>query len=201
MLRTRPSKFALPIKADKVPVGPDWIHEIKYDGYRMMLIRKADSVRLVTKGGINWTDRFPLIVETARKLRTQHFVLDGETVVLRDDGVPDFAALHSGWHDKTAQFYAFDMLEGDGEDYRKLPLADRKANLARLLATSGAGIFLAQFEQGEIGPALFEQACKMGLEGLVSKHRARSYRAGNCKHWIKVKNRAHPAFARVKDQF
>jgi len=77
----------------------------------------------------------------------------------------------------------------------------RKANLARLLARRVDGIFLSDFEQGEIGPDLFRHACLMGLEGMVSMHRERVYRGGRCDHWIKVKNRQHPAFGRVMDQF
>jgi bifunctional non-homologous end joining protein LigD len=120
--------FALPIKADKVPAGPDWLHEVKYDGYRMMLIREQDRVRLISRGGHDWARRFPLIVTAALKLRQEHFVLDGETVVLGPDGVSDFAALHSGRHNERAQLYAFDMLAGDGEDQRQLPLSLRKTN-------------------------------------------------------------------------
>jgi ATP-dependent DNA ligase len=78
--------FALPIKADKVPAGPDWLHEVKYDGYRMMLIREQDRVRLISRGGHDWARRFPLIVTAALKLHRQHFVLDGDTVVLSPDG-------------------------------------------------------------------------------------------------------------------
>ena len=99
-----------------------------------------------------------------------------------------------------SQFYAFDILVSDGEDLRRLPLSMRKANLARLLARRVDGIFLADFEQGEIGPDLFRHACLMGLEGLVSKHRESLYRGGR-RDWVKVKNRAHPAFSRVMDQF
>ena len=99
------------------------------------------------------------------------------------------------------QFYAFDMLVSDGDDLRKLPLSMRKTNLARLLARRVDGIFLSDFEQGEIGPDLFRHACLMGLEGLVSKRRDSVYRAGRSPHWVKVKNRQHPAFSRVMDQF
>src|SRR5215469_11327405 len=84
--------FALPIKADKVPAGPDWLHEVKYDGHRMMLIREQDRVRLISRGGHDWARRFPLIVRAALKLRQEHFVI-GETVVLGPDGVSDLAAL------------------------------------------------------------------------------------------------------------
>ena len=97
------------------------------------------------------------------------------------------------------QFYAFDMLAGDGDDYRRLPLSMRKANLARLLARRTEGIFLAPFEQGEIGPDLFRHACLMGLEGMVSKHAQRAYGVGRCKHWMKVKNPNQPAYR--QDQF
>jgi len=102
--------FSLPTKADKVPAGDDWIHEIKYDGYRMMVIREQDRVRLISRGGYDWADRFPLVGAAALKLRQKHFVLDGELVVLDKDGVSDFDALASRKHDKWAQLYAFDML-------------------------------------------------------------------------------------------
>ena len=99
------------------------------------------------------------------------------------------------------QLYAFDALALDGEDLRALPLSMRKTNLDRLLARRPDGIFVAPFEQGEIGPDLFRAACRMGLEGLVSKRRDRPYQGGRSKHWIKVKNRKHPAMSRVMEAF
>ncbi len=109
------------------------------------------------------------------------------------DGISDFNAVHSRERDQEAQFYAFDALAGDGDDYRNLPLFRRKSNLARLLARRTEGIFIAQFEQSEFGPNLFRHACMMGLEGLVSKRRDRPCRGERSKDWIKVKNRTHPA--------
>ena len=109
----------------------------------------------------------------------------------------DFNALHSNKHNDEVQLCAFDVLAMDGGDLRKLPLSMRKANLARLLARRPEGIFVNPFEQGEIGPDLFRAACRMGLEGLVSKRRDRSYQAGRSKHWVEVKNRQHPAMSRV----
>lgn len=117
------------------------------------------------------------------------------------DGRSDFNGLHSRRHDADVEFYAFDMLVGDGADLRKLPLTMRKTNLARLLARRVDGIHLADFEQGEIGPDLFRHACLMGLEGLVSKLRDRPYRPGRSPHWVKVKNRQHPAFSRMIETF
>ena len=128
-------------------------------------------------------------------------MIDGEAVLLGVDGRSDFNGLHSRRHDAEVQFYAFHILVSDGEDLRSLPLSTRKASLARLLARRVEGIFLSDFEQGEIGPDLFRRACLMGLEGLVSKHHESIYRGGRSDRWIKVKNRAHPAFSRVLDEF
>jgi ATP-dependent DNA ligase len=148
-------EFCLPTRSDTVPTSPDWFHEIKYDGYRLRLERDGDRVRLITRGGYNWTDRYPWIVEAALKNRHRQFVIDGEAVVLGVDGVSDFDALHSGKHNDEVQLYALDVLALDGDDLRGLPLSMRKTNLARLLARRPDGIFVAPFEQGEIAPDLF----------------------------------------------
>jgi bifunctional non-homologous end joining protein LigD len=193
--------FCIPTRSTSVPDTPAWLHEIKYDAYRLRLERDGDCVRLITRGGYNWADRYPWIVEAALKNRFKQFVIDGEAVVLGVDGVADFNALHSRKHDDEVQLYAFDIMAFDGEDLRRLPLSMRKTNLARLLARRPDGIFVAPFEQGEIGPDLFRAACDMGMEGLVSKRRDRPYQGGRSKHWIKVKNRKHPAMDRVMDSF
>jgi bifunctional non-homologous end joining protein LigD len=122
-------------------------------------------------------------------------------VVLGVDGIPDFNALHSRKHDDEVQLYAFDILALDAEDLRGLPLSMRETNRARLLARRPDGIFVAPFEQGEIGPDLFRAACNMGLEGMVSKRVDRPYCGGRSPDWVKVKNRKHPAMERVKDAF
>jgi bifunctional non-homologous end joining protein LigD len=106
--------------------------------------------------------------------------------------------MHSRKHDEEVQRYAFDILALDGDDLRRLPLSMRKT---RLLARRPDGIFVAPFEQGEIGPDLFRAACNMGLEGLVSKRRDRPYQGGRSKHWMKIKNRRHPAMRRVMEAF
>ena len=99
------------------------------------------------------------------------------------------------------QLCAFDVLALDGDDLRGLRLSMRKTNLARLLARRPDGIFVAPFEQSEIGPDLFRAACRMVLEGLVSKRRDRPYQSGRSKYWTKVKNRQHPAMERVMEAF
>jgi bifunctional non-homologous end joining protein LigD len=155
--------------------------------------RDQDRVRLVSRGGRDWADRFPLIASAALQLPEMHFVIDGEVVALRADGVSERR------HDKRAQFYAFDMLAGDGKDIRPLPLSLRKAAPAQLLSDPVDGIFLAEYEKGDIGDVLFKVACNMGLEGIVSKHLDRAYGGGRCRHWVKVKNPARPAYSRLRD--
>ena len=158
-------------------------------------------MRLITRGGYNWADRYPWIMEAALKNRHSQFVIDGEAVVLGVDGVSDFVALHSGRQSEAVQLYAFDIMALNGDDLRGLPLSRRKTNLAQLLARRPDGILIAPFEQGEIGPDLFRAACDKGLEGLVSKRRDRPYQSGRSKYWTKVKNRQHPAMERVMEAF
>jgi ATP-dependent DNA ligase len=156
---------------------------------------------LISRGGYDWTKRFPWITEAALKNRRGHFVIDGEAVILGVNGVSDSNALHSGKHGDEVQLCAFDVLALDGDDVRDLPLSTRKANLEGLLRGRPDGIFVNPFEAGAIGPDLFRAACGMGLEGLVSKRSDRPYRAGRSKDWIKVKNRQHHAFDRVAESF
>ena len=193
--------FCLPTRGIKVPDRPEWIHEVKYDGYRLRVERDGDRVRLITRGGYNWTKRYPWIVEAALKNRHKQFVIDGEAVILGVDGISDFNAIHSGKFNNKVQLYAFDVLAMNGDDLRPLPLSMRKASLAKLLHRQPDGIFTGSFEQGEIGPDLFRKACEFGLEGLVSKRADRPYRAGRSKDWITMKNRSHPATERVKEAF
>jgi ATP-dependent DNA ligase len=200
-MRAAPYLPCLPTAAKVVPNRDLWLHEVKYDGYRLIVVREDRRVRLLTRSGNDWTSRYPWIVESALKNRRKHFVIDGEAVLLGVDGVPDFNALHSCRYDAEVQLYAFDCLALDGEDLRELPLSMRKTNLARLLARRPDGIFAADFERGEIGPDLFRKACEFGLEGIVSKRSDRPYRAGRSKDWVKVKNRTHPAMDRVMDHF
>ena len=145
------------------------IHEIKHDGYRLIIQRDGRRVRLFTRNGHDWSDRFPPITEAALRNRNSSFVIDGEAVLLGVDGRSDFNGLHSQKHDDEVQFYAFDILVSDGEDLRKLPLSMRKTSLARLLARRVDGIFLSDFEQGESGPGpippcLPARAGRAGLE-------------------------------------
>jgi ATP-dependent DNA ligase len=152
----------LPTSGKTVPATSAWLHEVKYDGYRLIVAREGNRVRLFTRNGHDWSGRYPWIVEAALKNRHHQFVIDGEAVILGVDGIADFNALHFRQHDEEVQLYAFDVLALDGEDLRKLPLSMRKTNLAQLLRGRPDGIFVAPFEQGEIGPDLFRAACNRG---------------------------------------
>ena len=152
------SPLRLAFRSEALLYRPEWLHEVKYDGFRLLVHRKGDRVRLITRGGHDWSKRYPWIVEAALKNRHKQFVLDGEAVVLGADGISDFNALHSGKHNHEVQLYAFDVLAMDGDDLRELPLLQRKAKLDKLLARRHGGIFVGSFEQGEIGPDLFRHA-------------------------------------------
>lgn len=188
----------LPTRALKPPSGEQWVHEIKHDGYRLIAMRSADGVRLLTKNGNDWSKRYPRVAEALGRLRVRSIVLDGEVAALTDSGAADFNELHSRLHDDVAVLLAFDLLELNGEDLRPLRLLDRKARLAKLLRKPVDGIQVVEHLSGD-GPTIFEHACRLGLEGIVSKRIDAPYRAGPSKSWIKVKNRTHPALYRVAE--
>ncbi|WP_407114341.1 RNA ligase family protein [Bradyrhizobium sp. LMG 9283] len=108
-------ELCLATAGKQVPDGPDWIHEVKHDGYRMLVIRESDRVRLLSRNGTDWIKRYPRIADAALKNRQKHFVIDGEAVILGIDGISNFNALHSRKHDHEVQLYAFDVLALGGE--------------------------------------------------------------------------------------
>jgi bifunctional non-homologous end joining protein LigD len=165
--------FCIPTRGTEVPHTPDWIHEIKYDGYRLRLERGGDRVRLITRNGYDWSKRYPWIVESALKNRQKRFVIDGEAVILGVDGRSDFDALHSGRHNEEVQLYAFDMLAGDGDDMRQLPLFMRKANLARLLVARRSEGQDGRHRSGEtpVPQRLLEQFPSLINRENISKNR------------------------------
>jgi bifunctional non-homologous end joining protein LigD len=130
----------IPSLAHKPPSGPDWVHEVKHDGYRLIVRRDGEAVRLFTRRGYDWTGRYPAIASAAAKIRAQSFTLDGEAVVCGEDGVAIFDALHRHGTMRAAIPQAFDLLELNDEDLRPVMLGKRKARLARLLARAPPGI-------------------------------------------------------------
>jgi bifunctional non-homologous end joining protein LigD len=174
----------IPTRAPKPPAGPDWVHEIKHDGYRLQVRRDGDTVRLFTRRGYDWTDRYPAIAATAailRLSRARSFTLDGEAVVTGTDGVAVFDALHRRRKVTDAMLYAFDLLELNGEDMRGLPLRERKVRLERLLSLSRTGIVFNEHTDQD-GATVFQHACKMGLEGMCRSGSPRPI--GRARHGI-----------------
>jgi bifunctional non-homologous end joining protein LigD len=199
--RVLPAGFiepCIPILAHKPPAGPQWVHEIKHDGYRLIARRDGERVRLFTRRGYDWTERFPAIATAAAKLRAKSFTLDGEAVICGPDGIAAFDELHSRRRLGEAILYAFDLLELNGEDLRPLPFSKRKLRLARLLARAAAGLAFNEHIEAD-GATVFEHARRMGLEGIVSKRLDAPYRSGRSGDWIKTKNPDSPAAIRHEE--
>ena len=139
--------------------------------------------------------RFPLIVEALAQLRSRSCIIDGEAVACGEDGIASFDRIRYRRHDADVFLYAFDLIELDGDDLRREPLAVRKATLASLLARAAPGLRLNEHLEEQDGPLVFAHACKLGLEGIVSKRRNSPYRSGRSPDWIKSKTPAAPAAA------
>jgi bifunctional non-homologous end joining protein LigD len=203
---TRPAGFiepCLPTLARAVPDGPRWAYEIKHDGYRFIVRREGDRVRVFSRNARDWTDKVPAIVEAMLALPVASVTLDGEAVVVDERGVSDFDRLRSvlARRDGSREvfLYAFDLLELDGRDLRREPWTVRRETLASLLRKAGDGIRLSEHLDGVDGATTFAHACAMGLEGIVSKRRDRPYRSGRSPDWIKVKNPSAPAATRIME--
>jgi bifunctional non-homologous end joining protein LigD len=177
---------------ERPPEGEGWCHEIKFDGYRVQLRVEDGDVRLKTRKGLDWTDKFQAIAKEGGSL--PDVLVDGEIVALDPNGVPDFSTLQAAISDgKTASliFFAFDLLFAQGEDLRSLPLEERKARLRKLLeARSKVKLirYVEHFEGG--GDAVLQSAQKLALEGIVSKKLRAPYRSGRSENWTKTKCRA-----------
>lgn len=170
---------------DTVPSGSAWIHEVKYDGYRALIAVGGGTARVYTRNGLDWTDKFADIAAAAAELDVDNALIDGEIVAFKD-GRPDFSTLKnaiSAGGDMT--FFAFDLLELNGEDLRLLPNVQRKERLRPLIPGSDR----LQFSEHVIGSGedLFERMCQEGLEGIVSKQADAPYRGSRTKAWLKIK--------------
>jgi bifunctional non-homologous end joining protein LigD len=188
-----------PSKAIKPPSGPLWVHEIKHDGFRLMVRREGSRVRCFTRGGYDWAARFPAIVEAASRIKAQSFLIDGEVVVCRDNGVSDFNALHSRRRDHDAVLFAFDLIEHQGGDLHNAPLLHRKRQLAKLLGNAKHAIRFNEHLAHD-GATMFEHVCRMGLEGIVSKRIDAPYRSGPSKTWLRSENPLSEAVRREREE-
>jgi bifunctional non-homologous end joining protein LigD len=200
--RSLPAGFiapCLPTKADKLPSGGEWLHEIKHDGFRVIARKNGAQVRLYSRPGNDLTHRFPLIVETFARLRSRSCIIDGEAVACDDNGVTSFNRVRYRGYDESIFLYAFDLIELNGDDLRRDPLERRKATLEMILAKAGAGIQFNEHMEGD-GGTVFRHACKLGLEGIVSKRKDSAYRSGRSPDWLKMKNADAPAVKREAEE-
>jgi bifunctional non-homologous end joining protein LigD len=175
---------------DQPPSSADWGHEVKFDGYRMQLRVQDGKAALRTRKGLDWTAKFAAIAKAAAKL--PDCMIDGEVCALDHNGAPDFAALQAALSDGKTEaliFFAFDLLFSDGEDLRPLPLSARKQRLEKLLKGAAMNLrYVEHFTSG--GEAVLQSACRMHLEGIVSKKLTGAYRSGRGDDWTKAKCRA-----------
>jgi bifunctional non-homologous end joining protein LigD len=178
--------------------GRSGFHEIKHDGYRMIVRWDGDRVRLYSRKAIDWTARLPAIAESAARLEARSFTIDGEAVVIGPDGLTDFEALRRRGAGDIAILYAFDLMELDGNDLRSMPIETRRAKLASLLRKHGAVRFSDHILAN--GPDVFAHACRLGAGGIVSKRLGSLYRSGPCSTWIKVRNPASIAVQRERSE-
>jgi bifunctional non-homologous end joining protein LigD len=189
----------LPTKAPQPPTGDAWLHEIKHDGFRVIARKDGARVRLYRRPGNDLTYRFTLIVESLVRLRSRSCIIDGEAVACNDDGMPSFDRIRYRQHDASVFLYAFDLIELDGDDLRREPLDTRKATLASVLRRAAPGLRLNEHIEAD-GPTVFAHACKMGLEGIVSKWKDSPYRSGRSSDWLKSKNPACEAVKREEEE-
>src|SRR5947209_9560270 len=173
---------------DEVPTGESWIHEYKYDGYRLLLAVGDGVATAWTRNGKDWSDKFKVLVKAAAKLPAG-CLIDGEAVAIDEQGKPSFQLLQSTLKDQKGAnlaFYAFDLLIDRGDDIRKLPTIERKQRLATLLKGVPAPILYGDHVIGR-GEELFREICRMGGEGIISKKAGAPYRNGRTRDWLKIK--------------
>jgi bifunctional non-homologous end joining protein LigD len=177
--------------AETPPHGADWVHEIKFDGYRIQARLQRRDVQLLTRKALDWTERFPPLAAALKGLPAEQALIDGEIVSEGENGVASFSLLQQdlkdGRYDRMV-YYAFDLLHLDGRDLMPLPLVERKAELQQLMAGLPFGMPLRLSEHfDQDGSVLLEHACKLALEGIISKQAGAPYRPGRGRDWIKTK--------------
>ena len=174
------------------------MHEIKHDGFRIIAYRHGDSVRLLTRNGYDFADRFPLVVDAIAALSVA-CIIEGEAVACDGNGLAVFDLLRYRRRDQIVTLCAFDLIEREGKDLRMMPIEERKHMLANLLCVSHPGIAFNQHYEDD-GAIIYKQACALGCEGIVSKRLGSPYQPGRSSHWLKIKNPAAPAVKREAEE-
>jgi bifunctional non-homologous end joining protein LigD len=176
------------------PTSEDWLFEIKWDGYRLAIHIEPTGVRVLTRGGHDWTHRFPAIVAAAKGLGVRTAILDGEAVVLDEQGMPDFGLLQNSLGGrggkrtaKEAELYAFDLLYLDGHDLTSMELVSRRHLLQDLIGNVSGAIKFSETIETDDPEKLLANACAHGLEGIIAKRLDSPYRSGRGGEWLKIK--------------
>jgi len=177
-----------PTEAKTPPTGPGWVHEVKWDGFRAQAHLRNGKVTTYSRSGLDWTDKFDTVSEAVARLKAKSAVLDGEVVVIGPGGKPDFQALRRNLnkHSQDLTYYAFDLLELNGKDLRGWPLIERKAALEKLLVRAPDRVRYVEHFDSDAGDVM-RAACKLGLEGIVSKKADSLYKSGRQESWVKSK--------------
>jgi bifunctional non-homologous end joining protein LigD len=176
------------------------VHEIKHDGYRIIARRDGAGVRLITRNGHDFSERYPAVADAVGRLHCRSCVIDGEVVMLDEEGRAVFDLLQHGPRVKPeAILFAFDLLELDGQDLKREPLLTRKATLLSLLKGAPHGILYNEHMDGH-GEMIFKHACKLGCEGIVSKRADSSYRSGRSRDWVKTRSAAAIEAQKVRSE-
>jgi bifunctional non-homologous end joining protein LigD len=187
-----PSRIGLQLArlVSEAPQGDGWLHEVKFDGYRVLMWRQDGTVRITSRGDQDWTAKLAAAAQAVARLSCRNCVLDGELVALDTGGKSSFGKLQQRFGDDSGegdlQVMVFDLLHLDGEDLRGLPQLQRKNRLAQLMKGATAPLVLTPFTRGD-GPAAARAACEQGLEGIISKAADAPYRDGRAGAWLKVK--------------
>jgi bifunctional non-homologous end joining protein LigD len=175
---------------DEAPAGDDWLHELKFDGYRILCRLQDGKARLLSRNGKDWTEQFEPVARAAERLRAQQALVDGEVAMVLPDGTTSFNALQNASAPPPGArlaYFVFDLLHLDGYDLTRAPLERRKEALRPLLPPAGAGTVRYSDHVVGTGREFHEQACRMKLEGIISKRRSAAYEATRSRTWLKVK--------------
>jgi len=176
--------------SERPPTGKDWLHELKLDGYRMQARIENGNVQLLTRSGLDWTHRMRPLAESLAELSAKTALLDGEVIVLDERGISSFAALQAAFQEgakHALHYYVFDLLHLDGHGLRSLPLTERKDLLAQLIEALDDDIIRLSEHVRDEKAAIFEEACRHGAEGIVSKRADSIYISGRSASWVKIK--------------
>lgn len=183
-----PAQLQLAQLVDEAPAGDEWLHEQKFDGYRILAIKDGSDVKLLSRSFRDWTAQFPRVADAVGKLRSPRAMLDGEVAVVMPDGRTSFQALQNvRGSGGDLVYYAFDLLHEGDDELVTLPLEQRKARLAKLVGAKSTGVIRYSDHVEGRGSEFFKLACERGLEGIVSKRRDKPYTPGRGAAWRKTK--------------